>query len=384
MGLSDGVVGSKKVGKFLANRPLDSRGTRNDIALSIRLVRFFDNHDNRGIYPTPKRFRKKNMSSNYEMSPPIETTPLQAKRERVFLLLAGIFLGSLTMLNILGISRFIAFLTIDADTGAWRWFENGVVTKDMVFLIAVGVLPYPVTFLCTDLICEFYGRKRANWVVIVGLILNIWVMFILWVGGALGEKPPRDSATDLPQIDIIQLNPDDPVDPFLIISEGNEDEEELSEEAAAEKKQAELNRDYRADVPWDYAFYRIRALAFGAIFASMIAYLVAQFTDVYLFHFWKKLTRGKHLWLRNNGSTMISQLVDTVAVIVITHFLANHLFPIDGMTPNEVWGILFVSFIVPNYLFKLVVALLDTIPFYLMVSFMKRYLEIDTEATKEV
>ena len=91
------------------------------------------------------------------------------RRERVFLILAGIFLGTLAMLNILGISRFINLFTIGETT----------------FSVAVGVLPYPVTFLCTDLISELYGKKRAQFVVWVGVILNIWVVFILWLGGVL-------------------------------------------------------------------------------------------------------------------------------------------------------------------------------------------------------
>ena len=66
------------------------------------------------------------------------------RRERVFLILAGIFLGTLAMLNILGISRFINLFTIGETT----------------YSVAVGVLPYPVTFLCTDLISELYGKKR--------------------------------------------------------------------------------------------------------------------------------------------------------------------------------------------------------------------------------
>ena len=318
------------------------------------------------------------MSSKYEILHPIETSPIQAKRERVFLLLAGLFLGSLTMLNILGVSRFIVLLNIDGETGAWSWFENGVPNKDMIFAIAIGVLPYPITFLCTDLICEFYGRKRANWVVFVGLILNGWVIFILWLGGALGQQPEMDPDTQLPQINIKQTSPDEP---SLDIDLGYE--EELSEEEAAAKKQKELNEDYSADVPYDYAFYQMRALAFGAVFASMIAYLIAQLTDVYLFHFWKRLTRGRHLWLRNNGSTIVSQLVDTIAVIVITHFLAKNLFDIEGMSSNQVWATLFLSYILPSYAFKLIVALLDTIPFYFLVAFFKRYLEIETPATKE-
>ena len=126
--------------------------------------------------------------------------------------------------------------------------------------------------------------------------------------------------------------------------------------------------------PDGFAFYRMRALTFGAVVASMIAYLAAQFCDVYLFHFFKKLTAGKHLWLRNNGSTLVSQLVDTVAVILITHFYANALPPApEGRSLFDH----LMMFIVTGYVFKLVVALLDTIPFYLLVGWLKGYLEFD-------
>ena len=99
----------------------------------------------------------------------------QQRREWVFLILVGLFLGSLTMLNILGISRFIdlsSFVGIPDDS-------------QIRFSLAIGVLPYPITFLCTDFISEIYGRKRANRVVWVGLILNIWVLTFLWLGGEL-------------------------------------------------------------------------------------------------------------------------------------------------------------------------------------------------------
>jgi hypothetical protein len=95
--------------------------------------------------------------------------------------------------------------------------------------------------------------------------------------------------------------------------------------------------------------------------------------DVFLFHFWKRLTRGRHLWLRNNGSTLVSQFVDTFAVITITHFYARGL-PIDASL--AVWPQLWV-FIGSGYLFKMSVALLDTGPFYLGVHWLSRYLEID-------
>ncbi len=250
---------------------------------------------------------------------PIEASELHARRERVFLVLAGLFLGSMTMLNILGVSRFIDL--------SFTLFGLRI-----PFALAVGVLPYPITFLCTDFISELYGRKRANFVVWVGLGLNLWVVFFLWVGGLLPPLPEFVPDTGLPATD-----------------------------------------DYT------YAFFRIRQLTMVAVSASMIAYLAAQLCDVQLFHFWKRLTKGNHLWLRNNGSTLVSQFVDSVAVITITHFVARGL-PIDETRP--LWPQLWV-FIGSGYVFKMSVALLDTFPFYVGVSFLSRYLEIDPKQEHE-
>lgn len=245
---------------------------------------------------------------------PIESSLLQARRERVYLVLAGLFLGSMTMLNILGISRFIKLYEMPYRLASGE-------TWNITFAVAIGVLPYPITFLCTDFISEFYGRRRANWVVTVGLLLNVWVVFILWIGGVL------PGAFEDPEL-------------------------------AA-----------KGETP----FFQIRALAFGAVGASMAAYLAAQFCDVYLFHFWKKLTNGKMLWLRNNGSTLISQLVDTVAVILITNYFAFKLTTQDSVPDYIELSVLIMT----GYAFKMVVALLDTIPFYLGVGWLKNYLQFD-------
>jgi queuosine precursor transporter len=177
---------------------------------------------------------------------------LHRRRERVFLVLSGLFLGTLAMLNILGITRFIKLFEMDFDSA------TGGTT---VFAVAVGVLPYPLTFLCTDFISELYGRRRANAVVWVGLLLNLWVIFILWIGGSL---PGFESVG---------------VDGAMVA-------------------------DAAGRLP---VFFEVRTLAFGAVAASMVAYLVAQLVDVQVFHFWKRLTKGKHMWLRNNGSTIVSQ-----------------------------------------------------------------------------
>lgn len=99
------------------------------------------------------------------------TDALDEGRERVFLIFAGLFLGSMAMLNIIGITRFIHIGPL---------------------MLAVGVLPYPLTFLCTDFISEFYGRRRANFVVSVGLLVNGLVLGTLWLGDRIpsAEQAP--------------------------------------------------------------------------------------------------------------------------------------------------------------------------------------------------
>ncbi len=254
----------------------------------------------------------------YEGLPELTERQVHTRRERVFLVFAGLFLGTLAMLNILGITRFIRLFEIDFDPAT-----PGVTA----FAVAVGVLPYPLTFLCTDYISELFGRRRANFVVFVGLILNVWVIAILWLGGVLPGFEVIDPETGAVAVDAAGRQP---------------------------------------------VFFEVRTLAFGAVTASMIAYLVAQFVDVQVFHFWRWLTKGRHLWIRNNGSTLISQLVDTVAVILITHFYAKAL-PINAEA--ALWPQLMV-FIATGYAFKLVAALLDTIPFVLFTPVLARYLRL--------
>ncbi|MGY8746689.1 MAG: hypothetical protein ACKVHR_01325 [Pirellulales bacterium] len=91
-------------------------------------------------------------STSTESLHPLEVSHLQARRERVFLVMAGLFLGSLTMLNILGISRFLVLFSIDAtETGrAVSWGQWASTAEGWSFALAIGVLPYPVTLLCTD------------------------------------------------------------------------------------------------------------------------------------------------------------------------------------------------------------------------------------------
>ena len=226
---------------------------------------------------------------------------IQARRDLVFLVLAGLFLGTLGMLNILGLTRFLVL----GQIGSWP------------IVVAIGALPYPVTFLCTDLISELWGERKAAQVVWVGLLLNGWVVLILWLGSLL---PGLEGAPD-------------------------------------------------------GTFFEIQRLAFGSVGASMVAYLTAQFVDVRLFHFWKERTRGKALWLRNNGSTLVSQLVDTSAVVMISHYAA-HVLPVR---PDEAVLPQLATFIASGYLFKALAALADTLPFIWLTAWLRRWLAVPGE-----
>lgn len=251
------------------------------------------------------------------------TIDYHKRRQRLFLVLSGVFLGTLALLNVLGISRFLDL-------------SFTVFGVELPMVVAVGVLPYPVTFMCTDLISELYGEKKARDMVWVGVLLNIWVIFLLWLGGVLPGFEPIDPVTGLPRVDEAGRLP---------------------------------------------VFFEVRELAFGAVAASMVAYMVAQFCDVRLFHFWKRVTGGRHLWLRNNASTMVSQIVDSTAVILITHFYARAL-PVNADEP--IWPQLLV-FIASGYVFKLLVAAADTGPIYLAVKYLRPYLGLkeNEEATDD-
>ncbi len=241
----------------------------------------------------------------------ISDCQLQERRERVFLVLAGVFLCAMTLLNVIGITRFV-------QLGPMQ--------------LAVGVLAYPLTFLCTDLISELYGRARANFMVSVGLGLNFFILGVMWL------------ANTLPAVDV-SAQP-----PWQTLN--------LQGELALPSGES-INGSIEM-------FSLLYATTTGAVFASMLAYIVAQYVDVYLFHWIKQKTQGKHLWLRNNGSTMISQLVDSFVVVSVTF---GAVFFAGKMAISVLIGLM-----LSNYLFKLASALFDTPIIYLLVAKLKPYL----------
>ena len=210
-------------------------------------------------------------------------------KDQFYIILAGIFIASLVTCNLIANK----FVTVDLG------FK--------VFIVSAGILPYPLTFLVTDLISELYGQKKANLVVFSGFIASMFVLLFLWLGSQFEAIP--------------------------------------------------------SSVVNDSIYNSVFQNAWRLIAASMVAYLFAQFIDVRIFHFWKKLTNGKHLWLRNNGSTVASQLVDTTLVICI-------LF-IGVWDTDQIF-----SAIIDGWLFKMLMALIDTPIIYGIIHLLKGKIEI--------
>ena len=206
----------------------------------------------------------------------------QSEAFTIYLILASMFIAALVASNLI-FQKFFC------------WNPFGFFR----FELSVGILPYPITFLITDIISEIYGKKKANQVVIAGIFASFFSMGIIL------------AANYTPAIENSPIN--------------------------------------------NALFSKVFGLSPIAVLASMLAYLFAQFIDIRIFHFWKRKTKGKHLWLRNNFSTFSSQLIDTLTVVT--------LLSVFEVLP---WS-MFISLVLSGFLFKILIALLDTPILYFIV-----------------
>ena len=219
------------------------------------------------------------------------TQHFKNQAQLIYLILAALFIASLVTSNL----TFQKF---------FYWEPFGLYR----FEISVGILPYPITFLITDVLSEIYGKKKANQVVIAGIFASFFSILIILIS------------------DYVPAIANSPVD--------------------------------------NKTFSTVFGLSPLAVLASMLAYLFAQFVDIRIFHFWKELTRGKHLWLRNNFSTFFSQFLDTFTVLFLLS--SFKILP---------WSI-FESLLISGFLFKVIVAAIDTPILYLIVFWFRRKFDL--------
>ncbi len=220
-------------------------------------------------------------------------TPQQVKSlHHIYLYLGALFITSLVVSNLI-FQKFFYWYPLNIHVFGFKLFE-----------LSVGILPYPITFLITDIISEIYGKEKANSVVTAGIFASFFSMGIILLANylpAIAGSPVSDAT-----------------------------------------------------------FSHVFALSPIAVFASMLAYLFAQYIDIKIYHFWKVYTKGRHLWLRNNFSTFSSQFIDTLIVLLL-------LCTFKVLSWDMFFG-LFVS----GVLFKFFIALLDTPALYATVYIIRK------------
>ena len=212
--------------------------------------------------------------------------------QKLYFFLSSIFITALVVSNLI-FQKFFSWYPFNFEVFGIKLFE-----------LSVGVLPYPITFLITDIISEIFGKRKANQVVVMGILASIFSIGLLLLG------------------DVLPASSTSPID--------------------------------------DKTFNLVFSASPLAVLASMSAYLIAQFLDIRIYHFWKQLTQGKYLWLRNNFSTFSSQIIDSTTVIAL-------LCIFDILA----WD-LFLGLVLSSITFKILVAVIDTPLLYLLVGLIRK------------
>ena len=231
----------------------------------------------------------------------------------------------LVLTNMLGTKLFILFPNYDP----------------LSVVLTSGIVTYPFTFWLTDIVSETFGKRKADLMVVYGFVASMLMLLILPI------------VQSLPPAEIWRIPPEFAetfADEFHLIGR---DGQLLGASSTA------------AQTAFTFTFDAPGLL----LFASMLAYLAAQLTDNYMFHFWRRLTKGKHLWLRNNGSTAVSQLLDT---IIVNSIFLTFYWKLPYLVPTEDQPVTVVQVIMTTYLVKLALALLDTPLIYGGIIFIKK------------
>lgn len=249
---------------------------------------------------------------------------LSDKSTRLFIILGGFFVINALTAELIGVKIFSLEKSLGIEPFSLEFFGE----KNLGFSLTAGTLLWPVVFIMTDIINEYYGMRGVRLLsyLAAGLIVYAFVM-IFW---AIGLEP----ADFWPQSHL----------------GGIEDPQE---------KQAILEKvgDY------DYAYKLVFGQGLWIIVGSLIAFLVGQLIDVFVFHKIKKQTGEKMLWLRATGSTIVSQLIDSFVVLFIAFYIGAN------------WSLgLVLAIGTVNFIYKFTIAVLLTPSLYVVHEIIDRYL----------
>ncbi len=241
---------------------------------------------------------------------------LNNRSTRLFIILAGFFITNALIAEVIGVKIFSLEDTVGVSRANIPLFGS-----NFSFHLTAGVLLWPVVFVMTDLINEYYGPKGVRFLsfLAIGLIAFSFIIY----NAAIWLKPSE----------------------YFSIGNG-------------------------IDQPND-AFRGIFGQGLWIIIGSIVAFLIGQVLDVLVFHRIKKITGEKNIWLRATGSTVVSQLIDSFVVLFIAFYIGKRIQTGQG-DPWSLNQVLVTG--TGNYIYKFVVAILMTPVIYLVHFFIERYL----------
>jgi queuosine precursor transporter len=240
------------------------------------------------------------------------TPTLEQKRNRLFTILTGIFITNALIAEMIGVKIFSAEATVGLDPA-----HLNILGFVMDFNLTAGVIIWPVVFITTDLINEYFGKpgvKRISYLTVILIAYSFIVIFMTM------KLPPAGWWMD--------ANSKDPEGNFFNM---------------------------------DFAFNKIFGQGQRIIIGSLTAFLLGQLVDVFVFQQLRKFTGNKMLWLRATGSTLISQFIDSFVVLYIAF---------SGIFPNEQ----IIAIGITNYIYKFFVAIALTPLIYFGHTLIDRYL----------
>ena len=247
----------------------------------------------------------------------------KTKESRLLLILGTFFVANAILSEFIGVKIF----SVEQTLGLKHFDINLLGVPNLSFNMSAGVLTWPIIFIMTDIINEYFGVKQVRFLSVLTSILIAYAFIIIW--GAM-----HLTASD-----------------FWVHQSIN-----------------------GKDLDMNNAFAGIFGQGMWIIVGSIIAFLVGQIADVMIFHRIKRITGEKALWLRSTGSTLVSQLIDSFVVIFIAFYL----------NPQYHWSWQMVAAIgLVNYTYKFLVAIIMTPVLYLVHAIIDRYLgkELATKLT---
>ncbi len=245
---------------------------------------------------------------------------IKNKPTRLFLILGGFFIANALIAEIIGVKIFSLEKTLGFSP-----LDIHILGNDLSFNLTAGVLLWPVVFIMTDIINEYYGMrgvKFLSWLT-AGLIAFAFLIFI----GAINLVPAD----------------------FFITSKQGSGVPNMSK-----------------------AYNSVLGQGGFIIIGSLTAFILSQLIDVFVFHKIKKITGEKKIWLRATGSTLISQFIDSFVVLFIAFYIGTR---VNASGNDFVWPFkLFIAVGIVNYVYKFIVAILMTPVIYLIHGMIEKYL----------